>query len=96
MTVINPVVGDWYKKTGGSLFEVVAIDDDDGTIEVQHYDGTVEEYEIEGWREMLISTVEPPEDWSGSFDMDREDYGVDRDERAADPYGNPLDELLDS
>ncbi|NNF67611.1 MAG: hypothetical protein HKM98_08890 [Gammaproteobacteria bacterium] len=96
MKKIIPVVGDWYKKAGGNLFEVVAIDDDDGTIEIQHYDGTVEECELEGWNDMILISVEPPEDWSGSFDMDREDYGVDRDERAADRYGNPLDELLDS
>ena len=68
----------------------------EATIEVQHYDGTVGEYDLEAWNEMLLVDAEPPEDWSGSLDIDREDYGVDRDERAADRYGNPLDELLDS
>lgn len=95
MKQINPVVGDWYKRPGGSLFEVVAYDEDDATIEVQHYDGTVEEYELEAWREMFLTQVEPPEDWSGSFDMEREDYGVDRDD-GAERFGNPLDELLNS
>ncbi|MDH3588857.1 MAG: hypothetical protein OEQ74_05585 [Gammaproteobacteria bacterium] len=94
MTEIIPVIGNWYKKPGGNLFEVVAFDEDDSTIEVQHYDGTVEEYEVDTWREMLLIEAEPPEDWSGSFDMDREDYGVDRDDGAAN--GNPLDELLNS
>jgi len=37
------IVGDWYRRRGGELFETVAIDEDDGTIDVQHFDGTVEE-----------------------------------------------------
>ena len=96
MAPIVPVIGNWYRRPGGGLFEVVAIDDDDATIEVQHYDGTVVEHDLEAWNEMLLIEAEPPEDWSGSLDMDREDYGVDRDERAADRFGNPLDDLLDS
>lgn len=78
------------------MFEVVAIDEDDATIEIQHYDGTVGEYDLEAWNDLVLTEAEPPEDWSGSLDMEREDYGVDRDERAADRYGNPLDEILDS
>ena len=96
MAAIIPVIGKWYKRPGGGLFEVVAIDDDDATIDIQHYDGTVGQHDLEAWNEMLLIEAEPPEDWSGSLDMDRADYGVERDERAADPYGNPLDDLLDS
>ena len=95
MKEVNPVVGDWYKRPGGSLFEVVAYDEDDATIEVQHYDGTVEEYEFEAWREMFLTKVEPPEDWSGSFDMELEDYGVDRHDGSGHHTGS-IDELLDS
>ena len=29
-----PVVGDWYRRTSGDSFEVVAIDPDDRTIEI--------------------------------------------------------------
>ena len=43
MTTPQPGIG------GGSLFEVVAFDDDDGTIEIQYFDGTVEEMDIEDW-----------------------------------------------
>ena len=96
MAAFEPVVGNWYRGPGGGLFEVVAVDDDDGTIGIQDYDGTVGQYEREAWDEMLLIEVEPPEDWSGSLDMDPADYGVDRDDRAADSYANPLDDLLDS
>ncbi|MEA5446535.1 DUF6763 family protein [Gammaproteobacteria bacterium AB-CW1] len=93
---IPAVIGEWYKDFNGGLFEVVAIDDVDGTIEVQFFDGTVEEVDIDLWTEVAMTTAEPPEDWSGSMDMEREDYGVDLDDGGrGDEYTNPLD-LLDS
>ena len=38
-----PVIGSWYRKRGGETFEVVAIDPKDRTIEIQYFDGAVEE-----------------------------------------------------
>jgi len=94
----QPSVGDWYRLNGGELFEVVAVDDDDGTIEIQYFDGTVEEMDIEDWDahcdERALESAEPPEDWSGSVDADLDEdtggksdlYGDERDLRAS-----PLD-----
>lgn len=75
-----PVIGDWYRSVTGEIYEVVALDEDDGTVEIQYFDGSVEEYDLETWFEMVLEPVEPPEDWSGSLDIEREDYGVDLDE----------------
>ena len=72
-----PIVGDWYRDAAGDIFEVVAIDDDEGTIEIQYFDATVEELENDSWNELYLIPIEPPEDWSGSLDIEREDYGVD-------------------
>ena len=69
----TPRIGDWYKNTTGDAFEVVAQDDDDDTLELQYYDGTVEELDAESWESMHPEPIEPPEDWSGSVDMVRED-----------------------
>ncbi|NIR59101.1 MAG: hypothetical protein GWO02_06065 [Gammaproteobacteria bacterium] len=69
----EPRVGDWYESTSGHSFEVVAYDEDKETVEVQYFDGTLEELDLEGWYELDIEPVEPPEDWSGSMDIDRED-----------------------
>jgi len=63
-----PVVGMWYARSGGDSFEVVAIDRDDSTIELQYFDGTIDE-----WREEVIVAASPPEDWTGSVDVDPED-----------------------
>ena len=70
----NPVIGEWYRRPGGDTFEVVAIDPDDRTIEIQYFDGTVEELELEQWFEDEIEVTEPPEDWTGSVDVEPEDY----------------------
>ena len=70
----TPEIGDWYKNAAGDTFEVVARDDDDDTLELQYYDGTVEELDTEAWASMQPESIEPPEDWTGSMDMAREDH----------------------
>ncbi|NOX09006.1 MAG: hypothetical protein GXP22_05880 [Gammaproteobacteria bacterium] len=80
----NPNIGDWYTTLDKEAFEIVAVDNDDDTIEIQYFDGTVAEWDLETWMEMEISTSAPPEDWSGSLDIAREDYGVDLERHCAD------------
>jgi hypothetical protein len=94
MSVANPEIGAWYQTLEGDYLEVVAHDPEEGTIEVQFYDGTVEEYDDDSWKELELRTAEPPEDWSGSLDVSKDDYGVDLDHPAGNSGYNPLD-LLD-
>lgn len=73
----QPEIGAWYRVRGGESFEIVAIDEDDGTIEMQSFDGTVEEMDLEDWTSQRasgeIEDAQAPEDWSGSVDVDGED-----------------------
>ncbi|MGB5260107.1 MAG: DUF6763 family protein [Gammaproteobacteria bacterium] len=89
----QPQIGDWYQSINGDRFEIVAIDDEEGTLEIQHFDGAVEELDFDSWAEMEIDPIEPPEDWSGSFDIVREDYGVDLELTAPNDHINPLDDI---
>jgi hypothetical protein len=77
MATPQPGIGDWYRLNGGALFEVVALDDDDGTVEIQYFDGTLEEMDIEDWdaqwEDGALETAEAPEDWSGSVDVESSD-----------------------
>ena len=77
MATPQPAIGDWYRLNDGALFEVVALDDDDGTIEIQYVDGTVEEMDIEDWEAQwedgALEAAEAPEDWSGSVDVESTD-----------------------
>ena len=90
MAVQYPVIGQWFRRPNGTLFEVVAVDEDDMTVEIQQFDGTIDELDIERWPELLLLEVSAPEDWSGSVDMDPEDFsGIDNGEMPL-GYHDPL------
>lgn len=100
MAAPQPGIGEWYRLNGGGLFEVVAIDEDDGTIDIQYFDGTVEEMDQEDWSaqwdEGELEAAEPPEDWSGSVDVEGDDEdGRGSDSNNEDPTlrASPLDGL---
>ena len=93
MTTAFPTIGKWFRRPNGTLLEVVAIDEDDGTIEIQLFDGTIDEIELDAWRDQLLLEVAAPEDWSGSVDIAREDFTVDRDGTRPHDWSSHLDYL---
>lgn len=87
------IVGDWYRIGDDQPFEVVALDLDHETIEIQHFDGTVEEIDFDSWTEMMPKPSAAPEDWSGAMDLEREDYGIEPETLRSDMRDSPLDHL---
>ncbi len=73
---IEPVVGDWY-RSHGQLFEVVAVDDAERVIEIQHADGDLEEMEVEDWTTRCsvgsLAASGAPEDLRVATDSEFED-----------------------
>jgi hypothetical protein len=66
---LEPVVGNWYVHLDkGEPFRVVAIDEEARTIEIQHFDGDIEECDVDEWRAMDLELGEEPEDWTGPVD----------------------------
>ena len=60
---LSPEISAWYKDlVSGKLFEIVACDEDGGTIEYQLIDGEVGEYEIATWKQLYLITAEAPAD----------------------------------
>jgi hypothetical protein len=98
MNVVKPVVGQWYRGATNELFEVVAIDDQDETIEVQYFDGTVTEMEFDSWNEQLldelIDAADAPEDWSGAIDVEAEDLDRDFEDNARAVWSSSDDRSL--
>ena len=88
--VPEPTIGRWYRRPHGPLFEVVAVDEADQTIELQFFDGTIDEIDRETWSNLLIDRVAAPEDWSGSVDMDPEDYSGKEESEMPLGYHDPL------
>lgn len=89
----SPNIGDWYKNEAGGTFEVVALDEQGGYVEIQYFDGTVEELDLDAWQDLQLEAVEPPDDWSGSLDIQPDDYGVDIEGHNRPDSHNPLDDL---
>jgi hypothetical protein len=77
----EPVVGAMYEDEDGKAFEVLSFDEDDGTIEVQYEDGSVQQLDIDAWYEMDLEQLK-----SGTWkdadddDLDDEDDDLDDDE----------------
>lgn len=90
MAIQYPVIGQWFRRPNGTLFEVVAVDESEATVEIQQFDGTIDEIDIERWPDLLLREVSAPEDWSGSVDMDPEDYVGKTDSDMPSGYHDPL------
>jgi hypothetical protein len=88
-----PRIGDWYQNSSGESFEIVAQDEEDETLELQYYDGTVEELDRETWESMRPQLIEPPEDWNGSMDLAREDLDDFETGSETDDWLSELDRL---
>jgi Family of unknown function (DUF6763) len=89
-----PIIGQWFRRPNGTLLEVVAVDEEANTVEIQLFDGTIDEVDLDAWAEQFLVEVSAPEDWSGSVDMDPEDYVGDKPDDMPRGFHDPL-EFLD-
>jgi len=65
----DPVIGEWYHSTEkAEKFMVTTIDDHSDTVEIQYFDGNVDEMDLTTWYALGIEHIEAPEDWTGPMD----------------------------
>lgn len=75
-TRLHPVVGQWYShRDKGDVFQVVAFDEDDRTVEIQEFDGGLDELDLEEWYEQSIEATAQPEDWGGPVEVEPDEFG---------------------
>ncbi len=95
---MKPIVGQWYRGATNELFEVVAIDEHDESIEIQYFDGTVAEMDFDSWNEQLfdrmLDAADAPEDWSGAIDVEAEDLDRNFEDNVRMPWSTPADRSL--
>ena len=74
---LPPIVGNWYShRDKGALFQIVALDESAGTIEIQEFDGGLDELDLEEWRMLLVETAAQPVDWGGPLDdVEPDEFG---------------------
>jgi len=71
---IEPIVGNWYFHLGkGQKFTVNAVSEEQGLVEVQHFDGDLEEMTFDDWGDTPMLLSEEPLNWTGSFDISEVD-----------------------
>ena len=84
-------IGRWF-QTDGDPFEVVGIDTANEVVLVQHFDGTLEEFDFDSWVDLAARPCAAPEDLRGAFDTDRDDFGLE-DGLGGDDWRDPLERL---
>ena len=89
MASFFPKVGAWYQELESSAnFEVVAVDEKHGTIEVQYEDGDIAEFDIESWGRMNMITMQNSDLFSSEESVNA---GNLFDNQLNDIVGDPLD-----
>lgn len=81
----EPVVGAIYEDQDGQAFEILAFDEDEGSIEIQYADGSVDEIDLDAWYEMDLKPLKTAP-WK-----DDEEAEDDEDERKS-RGGPPLED----
>jgi len=90
----EPVISQWYQHLDkGQQFYVTAVDEKDGTVEIQHFDGDVEEMDLDDWYALDIEPSAPPEGWTGPVDsVVRDDLGYTETDMTPEDWTEPLEE----
>ena len=73
-SLIVPVVGEWYARADRPQpFQVVAVDEDAETIDIEYFDGTVDEWPFSHWQDLDIERTGAPPDASGALEDGADD-----------------------
>lgn len=89
----DPISGNWYCRLDkGQRFQVVAIDEKLQTVEVQDFDGNIDEYSCKNWYQLEIEQCEAPENWSGPLEIDNvDDLGTEITDTSRSDWNEPAD-----
>lgn len=88
-------IGQWYRRSDkGEIFQVVGYDDESRSIEVQTFDGDLDEIDAQTWAGLPLELVECPEDWTGPVDdLEPDDLGYSETDMSASDWAEPLQTL---
>ncbi|HYE33898.1 DUF6763 family protein [Methylocaldum sp.] len=93
----DPIVGNWYQHLDkGQAFQVIAADEKADSVEIQHFDGDVEEMDFDAWYRLEIQPIEAPENWSGPLDVAEVDdlTGTEVSDTPPEDWAEPLEEIV--
>ena len=88
---LDPRIDQWYAHLDkGQSFFITAINAEQNTVEVQHFDGDIEEISLDEWRNLKIELSEEPENWTGALDIaEQDDLGTGVTDTRPDDWTEP-------
>ena len=94
---LDPLVDQWYShRDKGQRFHVTVFDEDEGRVEVQHFDSDIDEYSLDEWRELDIELSVQPENWTGALDIgQRDDVGTGVTDTQGSDWTEPQEDYRD-
>lgn len=76
--MLNPIPENWYQDlVDDRTFRVVDVDEDDGIIEIELADGSLDEIDLDQWGELELEIVDGPTDPGEAIDLDEDDDSDD-------------------
>ena len=91
----DPIIGSWYfHNDKGQQFVIVNVDAENELVDIQHFDGDIEEISFTNWYDMNIEIGTEPENWSGATDVGEvDDYGTSVTDTTTEEWDEPLEEI---
>ena len=88
-------IGQWYSRADkGEVFQVVGRDEASDAIEIQAFDGDLDEIDEDTWNTLQLERIAPPEDWTGPVDVvEADDLGYSETAMHASDWSVPLQSL---
>lgn len=88
-------IGQWYlRQDKGEPFLVTGYDDRSRTIEIQNFDGDIDEIDQEAWTTLPLEFAAPPEDSTGPLDdVEVDDLGYSETAMSAADWSAPLEPI---
>lgn len=94
---VDPIINEWYHyPQKAQKFQVTAIDSHADTVEIQYFDGSLDEFDLSVWYAMEAERIEAPEDWTGPMDnLENDDLNPVGTEMHREDWAAPYDEELE-
>lgn len=90
----TPEVGHWFQdRQINALFEVVNSDVLEDYVEIQYFSGEIDGLDLETWYELDLTPVSAPEDWSGPFEIPKEDLAPIEEAFHPEDWSGPIAEI---
>ncbi len=82
-----PEIGNWYQNVRDEeVFEIVAINESDKTIDIQYADGRVDELDYTDWQSTPLVACAAPSDWQDVLETEHDLNPFDETREPIDPW----------